>query len=549
MIAAPAARPGEQRRNSLVSRQNDENAPKVNRMKRDRLVLAPTAFETSLASLTPFTPEHFALWATGLILDSGESWVVEPFQLAFLADVFAGVPECWLIIPEGNGKTTLIAGLVLYICEFSDMPSEIPVAGSSRDQAGILYKQAEGFVVRSEGLYERVWSELEERKGKTKQLVPRFMAQKGNRRILHYRGGCVQIYAADERTGDGVLFRLGVLDELHRHRDLDLYRTWSGKRLKRPGAQIIAISTAGEPGSEFENIRERIRQTVPIVERGECFLRAVNSSIALHEWAVPEAGNVEDLELAARANPFSGVTAEVLRAKFDSPTMTLSHWRRFTCNLPTRSNAAAITELEWTEAKTAERIPEGMPIWLGLDVAYKWDTTAMVPFLLTDLDHRLFGPATVLIPPRDGTSLDPDLIENSIRAINERNPIHTVVMDSTRAEQLGSWLEREIGAIVVDRSQTASFQALDCEAFLDGLRGGQLKHAGDPELTAHALNAIAVEQRDGKRLFARPKASRFGGDQQQQMRAIDALVAAAMVHCVAVAEASTEETVPLVAWS
>ncbi len=130
--------------------------------------------------------------------------------------------------------------------------------------------------------------------------------------------------------------------------------------------------------------------------------------------------------------------------------MNMAHWRRFTCNLPTRSDAAAITELEWAAAKTDEQIPLGIPIWLGLDVGWKYDTTSMVPFLLTDLEHRLLGPAKVLVPPRDGTSLDPHSVEIALLAVHKRNPIHTVVMDSTRAEQLGAWIEETLGAVVVE---------------------------------------------------------------------------------------------------
>jgi hypothetical protein len=42
----------------------------------------------------------------------------------------------------------------------------------------------------------------------------------GYRRIKCLRsGGRIQVFAADDRTGDGV-FTLALLDELHRHRDL-----------------------------------------------------------------------------------------------------------------------------------------------------------------------------------------------------------------------------------------------------------------------------------------------------------------------------------------
>jgi len=246
-----------------------------------------------------------------------------------------------------------------------------------------------------------------------------------------------------------------------------------------------------------------------------------------------------------RANPFSGITVASLREKRASPTMSLAQWRRFTCNLPTRSESAAITEAEWYGARTDERIPEGEPIWVGLDVAWKYDTTAIVPFWMPDREHRLFGPAVVLTPPRDGNTLDPDLIEAEFVKLHARNPIHTVVMDPSKAEQLGRWLETDIGAVVLTRTQTNKSAIEDFNAFMEALRHGWLKHSGDPGLTSHALNAIAHVLPFGDTRFERPSQSRLGAEQDR--RVIDALTAAAMVHCEALIEVPIEE--PIAAWA
>src|SRR3990167_10774069 len=111
----------------------------------------------STALSKPSTLAHFRAWAADLILDTGESWHPEPFQEAFLEDVFAGYPECWLIVPESNGKTTLVAGLALYHTEFRPHAS-VRVAASSREQAGEVYRQAEGFVLASPRLHETCYS-------------------------------------------------------------------------------------------------------------------------------------------------------------------------------------------------------------------------------------------------------------------------------------------------------------------------------------------------------------------------------------------------------
>lgn len=474
-------------------------------------------FPTDLA---PFTVPHFRAWAAQLELDNGDPWVVEPFFEAFLEDYFAGIPECWLIVGEGNTKTTSLAGLGVYLLEFRKNPS-IPWAASSRDQAEIGYRQAEGFVVRSP------------------RLKAILKCQEGYRRIKRIDGtGRLQVFAADDGTGDGVIPTDAFLDELHRHRKLALYRTWAGKLGKR-GGQLATISTGGEFGSEFETTRERIRQQTPIVGTAPGYIHCRSERIAFHEYAAPEGSDVEDMAIAKLANPFSGITVETLAAKFASSTMTLGHWSRFTCNVATRAEDAAITEAEWWAAKTDEEIPEGEAIWLGLDVAWKWDTTAMVPFLMRDPQHRLLGPATILTPPRDGNSLDPEEVERALWEIHQRNPIHTVVMDTSRAEQLGAWIRTKIGAVVVDRQQTNPQAVQDFDDFMEALRNGWLKHAGDAGMAKHALNAIAKVLPLGDARFDRPSTTRIGPEQER--RVIDALSAAAMVNSTAARVAPPRE--------
>jgi phage terminase large subunit-like protein len=483
-----------------------------------------------MTSVEPFTVPHFRAWARGLVLNTGESWIVEDFQAAFAEDFFSGAfMEHWLVIPEGNAKTTLTMGLALYHCRFRRW-AKVSVAAASRDQAKQDYDAGQGFIVRSD--------------------LEGFTAHPGLRR-LRYRApdarpgdeSEIQIWAADARTGDGIDPTLTIIDELHRHRDLELYRTWRGK-LRKSGGKMIAISTAGEPGSEFEQMRESIRQGDANATRTETHTRAVGPGIVLHEYAVPEDGDTDDLELVNRANPLAAITPETLREVRDGPAQTVSHWRRFNCNLPTRSELAAITEVEWFGAAVADEIPAGEPVWAGLDVAWKWDTTALVPLWIREPTFRLLGPAEVLVPPRDGTSLEPGLVEDALLRLHARNPIHTLVMDDTRAEQLAVWADDTLGARVVPWPHSPKMAALDYERFMEALRESWLKHTGDPKLTRHVLNAIAKVRAEGTR-FDRPSQTREGGN--QDARVIDALVAAAMVHNAAAAEIGVERE-PMIAW-
>jgi phage terminase large subunit-like protein len=475
-----------------------------------------TTSTTSVRSAEPFSVAHFRAYAAFAILDNGRPFLLEPFQEQIAQDIFSGVPETWLVLPEGSGKTTFLGLLALYYGDYT--PSAmIPIAASSREQAEILYRQAEGLVVRSP------------------ELKTRFRAYGGYRRIKCLRTeGRIQVFAADDRTGDGIIpGGLALIDELHRHRDLRLYRTWKGKLDKRD-AQLVTISTAGEPETEFELTRELIKRDATDLTVDGSHVRACSDGLVLHDWSVPPGRDVNDMAVVKAANPFSGVTVEHLTRKRNSPTMTLGHWQRFVCNQATRSEGSAIGTLEWAHL-AGEGIPEGVPVWLGADFGWKWDTTALSPLWMPEPERRVFGIPEVITPPRDGSSTDPEEVQEAFRRLHARNPVHTVVMDENAGgAQIAGWIEQELGARVISHSQGNVPMALAYERFMEALREGWLSHPEDREFTRHVLNAIVKVLPGGTARFDRP--SRARNESAQDRRVWDALTAACMVHSVAVAE-------------
>jgi hypothetical protein len=457
-----------------------------------------------------FTAGHFREYVAGLVFDDGESRPPQDWQLEVVADVFKGFPETWLIVPEGNGKSTLLAQLALYGADFSDSPW-IPVGASSAKQARIIYDQAAGFVERTPWLDER------------------FKCFGGYKLIRSLANGGIgiEVFAAEAKTGDGVIpFPFAIVDELHRHDDLRLYSLWKGKLRKR-GGQILTISTAGEPETPFENTRDEIRRRATKRERTGAHLRAEGPGLVLHEWMVPSDEQCSDMKVVKAANPLWSITEKSLAEDFASPTMDLGDWKRLKCNRPTRSVISAITDKEWDDAQIDGEIPAGAEIDIGLDVAFKWDTTAAVP-LWKGPAFRLLGPASILTPPRDGSSMHPDEIKDALLELSHGYRVGAVVMDMERAADIGSWIEDELGVTVIDRSQTNKLACADYEAFMDGLRNSTLKHTGHAGLRAHVLNAIARRLPGGDHRFDRPTSSRRSVGQQDR-RVIDALTAAAMV--------------------
>jgi phage terminase large subunit-like protein len=430
-----------------------------------------------------------------------------------------------MVVPEGNAKTTLMAAIALYHADYRPEASVV-LGAASRQQCEWLHKQAGGFVRRSPG------------------MKARFKVLGGSRRIDALRtNGQIQVFAADERTGDGAIFTLGLLDELHRHRDLHLYRTWRGKARKR-GGQLAAISTAGDPDSEFEQIRAQFRTEATEVRRDGAYTRAASPGMVLHDYSVPADGDIEDMEQVKAANPLPTITAVTLAEDFASPTMIRAHWRRMKCNQAVRGIETAIDEGEWDSAgEHYVPIPVGAHIWLGYDAGWRWDCTALTPFLWKSRENRVLGVPTILTPPRDGTSLDPKLVKQAIRDIYERNPVDVVVMDESRAEEIAAWIQDEFPETgVVGYGQGDSMKALAAERFLEALREGWLHQPRDPEFTRHVMNAISRVLRDGRTRFDRKSSSR--NKSQQDQRVWDALDAATMVNAAAAGEFLASDDAP-----
>lgn len=458
-------------------------------------------------SAKPFSLEHFEWWARRLVLDNGSPWELEDFQLEFLADLFGGARENWLIVPEGNAKTTLVAGVGLYGLRFAP-DALIPVAASSRDQARIMYRQAKGFLRRS----------------KLDDPGFEFLAFDGYRRI-DLRGpgrtkrgevlGSMEMHAADAGTGDGIIpFPFALLDELHRHRDMSLYETWRGKLDKR-GSQLVGISTAGEADSVFEETRARVRRATPVVESRPGFVRCRSREISFHEYQLEAGGDPADMVAVKRCNPLPSITVESLSSKRASPTMSEQHWQRFVCNVAVRSAQAWIPAQAWDAAREdGASIPFGETVTVGVDVGLVHDATGVVCAWRRP-DGRALIEARVWTPSGGG-KIRLDDIEDYLRELSFRFDVVDVLYDPRFFERSAQTLSDE-GLSMVELTQNSSSMADAYQGFYSAVAEGQIVHSGDPVLTAHVLGTAAEMTDRGWKVR-----------KMRQSQRIDACVAAVM---------------------
>ena len=254
--------------------------------------------------------DTFARFTSRLVLDNGRNMTLEPFQRQMLEPFFAGVRETTAVIAKGSGKSCLLAALSLYEL-LSDPTCEGCVVASSRDQAGLLLRQLQGFVVRTPGLQTRI--RLKQREA----VNPR-------------TGGRFRVMASDVDTLDGIYASYIVADELHRQRSAERYAILLAAVQKRNG-RLFGISTAGVMGEGLLwDMRERALALG--ATRNGSYLGLRTDRFAWCEWSLPDDADYRDLAAVKAANPAPWVTRELLEERYESPSSTPIDWRRFSCN-------------------------------------------------------------------------------------------------------------------------------------------------------------------------------------------------------------------------
>lgn len=454
--------------------------------------------------------EAFEEFCNVLITDAGTPFRLEEWQREVLRDYFSGTQESVILLPKGNGKTTLFAALSLYHL-LTTLDADCYIAAASRDQASLMYRHAVGFVRRQPRLEKRI------------------LVKSGTRELRQVGGtGRLKVLASDASTGDGIAPTLFLCDELHRHKTPDLYAIASQALGKRSGS-IITISTAGAKlKSPLGQLRERAHLLEDKVQ-DDFHLRASteDGSFVLHEWAVPEGMDTDDIKVVKRANPSSFVTEADLKRRRESPSTHEREWLRYACNQWTGS-----LENSWIEAgkwpMLAEpdmNIPEHAPVWLGVDIGLRHDTSAVAIVSQRD-DGKWMVEASVFEPPDEG-DLDLAMIENHISSLADYYSVQGVVYDRWAFSRSAAELSNR-GLLMIEFPMTNERTVPACSRLLEAVNRGEIVHNGDPILQSHVENGCIRETERGWRISK--------GRSTQEAGKIDALIALLLAFTTASAD-------------
>ena len=456
----------------------------------------------------------------------------QPFELeAFQQRILRTFLECdrrgrrkyvWLLLgmPRGNGKTPLAAGLG-YDGLFGrdDHPQVFTVSGS-REQARICLDFANGW--RDQSLELGEWTQA------TSQSIS-----------CPLTGGRWRVLSSDGRLGHGRNPTRGICDEwwaLDSARETQAVTAILSALHKRDG-DFIGITTAGydltsQLGSQYAEMLHA--PTVNVTNHG-CLTIAENpparklmfwygapDNLALDKDAIL-AGEHDPILRAC--NPLSTLTIETLRGEF-ALIPSFDEARRLILNQWTQAKDAWLPAGLWATLGSDAQIPDGADIYVAVDAALKYDTTACSwAARLEDgrihLQTRVWSarpdaPHHVYVP---GGRIDNELVETYITdTLARRYHIREVVYDPRYFDSQGARLANT-GLIVAEYPQGSSAMADAWQHFYEAASSGDICHNRDPILAQHVQAAAAILTERGWKIY-----------KLKSSQPIDALVAATMAR-------------------
>lgn len=455
--------------------------------------------------------------------------------------------RAYIEIPKKNGKSTLAAGVGLYmLIGDGEAGAEVYSVAADRSQARIVHDEAVSMVKASSRLDEPVTFVH----GSTHDI--RFPATRSSYRALSS--------AAD--TKEGLNAHCVIIDELHAWHGRGLYDALRYAGRARRQSLLFQITTAGnDPQSvcreQHEYARGILAGTIEDT-RTFAYIRAARQvsegDEADDDWRDPETWR--------RANPSLGVTideedfaADVAEAS-NSPSSEAA-FKRYGLNIWSTSTSPWLPADSWAACAddfTAETL-RGQECFGGLDLSKTRDMTALVlvfpdhtrggfrllPFfwLPEDVVYAKDAPAQYRVweeggwlETTPGATLDYAFIRKRIVELFTVYNVLSFAYDPNNAEKLTQELVDDTGKQRYEFRQTMSQYADPTSEFERLVLRGEMRHPNHPILTWQAGH---VEVYTDANNYKRPNKPRYG-----EGKKIDGIVAAIMGLSLAVSgEGST----------
>ena len=475
---------------------------------------------------------------------AGHPFVLEPWQ-QFIIYVLFGWKKSngmrrfnlgYIQVARKNGKTTLLSGVGLYMFFADGEPgAEVYCAATKKDQAKILFSEAERMRSASPGLKKRI-------------------ASFRNNMNIPGTASKFEPLGADEDTLDGLNPHCSLADEVHAHKTRKLWDVLETAMGARQQPLMLGITTAGyDRESLCWALREYGEKILAGINEDDSFFFFIAEMDPDDDW--------QDERNWPKANPNLGVSVKIeeLRAraaKAKQLPAALNAFLRLRLNKWTSSETAAIQPDEWracagfsivrSESKITrdakslrteiEKQLEGRECFIGVDLSSTEDITCegkLFPPEGED-DPYIYIPNFWLpeenlqkkiqqwrmpydvwlregfISATDGNVVDYDVVKEQVLRDFERYSVRELAFDPWNATQFANDLQKAGIAVeqLVKFPQTMAQYAEPTKLLLEKLiPSRKIAHLANPVLAWMASNLLVKEDLNGNRRPAKSKTS------------------------------------------
>jgi phage terminase large subunit-like protein len=438
---------------------------------------------------------------------------LDAFQRRFITAIYDnphGTRRALLSLARKNGKTTLIAGLLLahLVGPEAKLNSQLVSGAMSRDQAALVFNLAAKMVQLSPTLTKIV------------RIVPSGKRLLGLPLNTEYKA-----LAADGKTAHGLSPVLAILDEIGQVRGpqsdfVDAITTSQGAH---EAPLLIAISTQAASDADLFSI----------------WLDDAKSSndlrIVCHLYEAPAGCDLMDATAWKAANPALGLfrseddmREQMLQAR-RMPSMENTA-RNLLLNQRVSIESPFVSPDVWKSCGAAPSRLDGA-VYCGLDLSARTDLTALVMVALVDNRWQVFphfwtpeqglqerarrdrAPYDLwarqgLLHTTPGATVDYEHVAQNMAALLSDLDVRAIAYDRWRIDVLRKELE-DIGAALplLEWGQGYKDMAPALDALEAELLNGRIAHGMHPVLTLCAANAVITKDPTGARKLDKSRAT------------------------------------------
>lgn len=407
----------------------------------------------------------------------------------------SGARTVGLMLPRGQGKSTLNAALGLYRFFTGGEGADVVVVAVDERQAGIVFGAARRMVELDDELNTRVH-------------VYR------DKLIYPLTGSTFSCLPASAPALEGLDYVLAIVDEAG-FVNRSVYETVLLAQGKRETSVLVSIGTPGP------NLDDQVLLDLRNYA-------ADNPDDRTLLWREFSAAGFEDHPVDCQhcwelANPALDdfLHRDALHALLPPKTREATFRRARLCQLPVDTDGAFLPAGVWDGLATGHGVPDGAEVVIALDGSFSDDTTALLVATVSAEPHvdkiqvwqRPPGDEDYRVPVAE--------VEQVIRESCKRWRVLEIIADPFRWTRTLQVLESEKLPIAEFPHSPSRLTAATTDLYSAAVNG-RMSHSGDRQLAEHVAAAVIIDDARGMRLS---KASR-----SKTARKIDLAACLVMAH-------------------